>query len=491
MSESAAPSSAPAPAPAAASAPKYKEQTLRDLDPRIQRQIEAADKAIATNPGYAIEICSGVLSTNPGCIDARKILRKAQKKAAGPKPQKGMSKLFGGLTNTPFMMKSGSQLKSDPKGLMEAAEKLLAANPANVQALKMEAQAAAAMGLWGTAAFAYENIRDVEPENIENLMSYGNALVEAGRGKEAEKVGERILELSPGSGDAQALLRRASVSVTMDKGKWDEQSDFRSKLANKEQAIELEQQARLTNDADTLNALVIKLTEVVAKDPENINIYRDIIGYLKQLQRYDEALDWVRRARQLPLGRSDTTLEKLESDMTVARMRFKITELQEALAKNPDPAKQAELEAFQKSELEYRLTQTKAMVDKYPNDYGYRFDYGMLLLETGQVEQSIRELQLARRNPKVSHKAMLNLGRAYRAKGIFDLAIEQFNQAKTEMAMMSDLKKEIIYELASVYRQQRNVEKAVEEYKLIYANDIDYRDVAKIINEYYEKRTLD
>jgi tetratricopeptide (TPR) repeat protein len=97
---------------------------------------------------------------------------------------------------------------------------------------------------------------------------------------------------------------------------------------------------------------------------------------------------------------------------------------------------------------------------------------------------------MARRNPKVTNRATLFLGRAYRVKGIFDLAIEALNQAKNEMPVMNDLKKEIIYELALCYRSAGNVEKAVDEYKTIYSNDIDYKDVAKIINEYYEKKTL-
>jgi tetratricopeptide (TPR) repeat protein len=170
-------------------------------------------------------------------------------------------------------------------------------------------------------------------------------------------------------------------------------------------------------------------------------------------------------------------------------MRVKLEALEAIVA--TDPSRKVELEALRKSDLEFRVQQAKTLVDKYPNDYGYRFDYGTLLYETGQYDLSIRELQQARRNPKVSHKAMLYLGRSYRAKKIYDLAIEVLGSARTEMPVMNDLKKEIIYELAQCYRGNGNIDKAVEEYKNIYANDIDYKDVSKIINEYYEKKTLE
>ncbi len=295
--------------------------------------------------------------------------------------------------------------------------------------------------------------------------------------------------MQPGNGDAQALLRQASVAITMDKGKWDDQGDFRQKLADKDKAAELEQQARLANDPETLGRLINKLADTISREPENINLYRDIIGYLRQLHRYEDALAWVKKARQQPLGRADTTLEKLESDMTVAMMRTKLKAL-EALVVT-DPSRQGELDALRKSDLEFRVQQAKTLVDKYPNDYGYRFDYGTLLYDIGQYDLAIRELQQARRNPKVSHKAMLFLGRSYRAKKIYDLAIEVLGAARNEMPVMNDLKKEIIYELAECYRGNGNTEKAVEEFKNIYANDIDYRDVSKIINKFYETKTLD
>ena len=488
MSDPAPQTTAPDPAKApAAAAPKFKEFTLKELDPRIQKYIDQADKAVEKTPQSAIDLCNGILSQNPGALDARKVLRKAQRKLIPA--QKGMTKLFGSMTNAPFVMKASSQVKSDPKGALEAAEKLLATNPSNIQALRLSGQAAEAMGLWGTAALAYENIREIKPEDIENLHTLGLALIQAGQPKEAIKWGERILELQPGNGEAQALLRQASVAITMDKGKWDEQGDFRSKLAAANKAAELEQQARLSNDPETLGRLIAKLTETISREPENINLYRDIIGYYRQLQKFEDALEWVRKARQQPLGRADTTLEKLESDLTISLMRTKLEQLETAV--KTDPSRQGELDALRKSDLEFRVQQAKVLVDKYPNDYGFRYDYGVLLYETGQMDTAIRELQAARRNPKVSHKAMLYLGRSYRAKKIYDLAIEVLNTASTEMPVMNDLKKEIIYELANCYRGNGNVEKAVEQYKNIYANDIDYKDVAAIINRFYEKKTLD
>ena len=56
-----------------------KKVALTELDPRLQKQITAADQQLKTNPQYAVEVLSGILARNPGCIDVRRSLRKAQK----------------------------------------------------------------------------------------------------------------------------------------------------------------------------------------------------------------------------------------------------------------------------------------------------------------------------------------------------------------------------------------------------------------------------
>jgi tetratricopeptide (TPR) repeat protein len=394
------------------------------------------------------------------------------------------------LTKTPFAFRASAQVKSNPRGSLDEAEKLITQNPANVQAHQLLGAAATALGMMQTAVFAYECVRELEPDNIKNLLALAGAMMDAGQNKEAIKVCDHILDLAPGNGDAQALVRKASVSISMDKGKWEEQGgDFRSKLADADTAAKLEQANRTVNDADTAAALIADLTVKVEKEPENMTYYRDIIGHYKQQGRFDDALVWVRKARQMPQGKADATFEKWETDFVTATMKTKITELETALAAGPDPEKQKALDELRKQELEFRLQQAKVMVDKYPNDYGYRYEYGTLLYETGQIDAAIRELQFSRRNPKVAQQAMLQLGRAYRKKGILDLAEEQLESAKREITAMNDLKKEVIYELGTVYQENKKADKAIDEFKAIYANDIDYRDVAKIINDYYEKKS--
>ena len=53
------------------------ETTLKDLDPRLQKQLQSADQSVARgNPAVAVDICSSLIEKYSECVDIRKTLRK-------------------------------------------------------------------------------------------------------------------------------------------------------------------------------------------------------------------------------------------------------------------------------------------------------------------------------------------------------------------------------------------------------------------------------
>ena len=52
---------------------------------------------------------------------------------------------------------------------------------------------------------------------------------------------------------------------------------------------------------------------------------------------------------------------------------------------------------------------------------------------------------------------------------------------------MDETKKSVVYELASCYEAMGKPEEAITEYKLIYGEDIGYRDVGEKITAHYSK----
>ena len=51
---------------------------ITQLDPRQVKQLDAADKASLSNPGYSVEVYAAILKQSPGCLELRKKLRALQ-----------------------------------------------------------------------------------------------------------------------------------------------------------------------------------------------------------------------------------------------------------------------------------------------------------------------------------------------------------------------------------------------------------------------------
>jgi tetratricopeptide (TPR) repeat protein len=164
--------------------------------------------------------------------------------------------------------------------------------------------------------------------------------------------------------------------------------------------------------------------------------------------------------------------------------------LEKACTQDPQNQEWAKsLETANLTKKQYQFNQLESLVQRYPNDYGYRYELGLILFEEGKFDNCLQHFQLAQRNAKVRLDAILYLGRSYSRKGFYDMAIEQFSILKSEIQVMDDRKKEAIYELGCCYESMGNKDKAFEEFKAVYSADISFRDVADKINTFYQTKT--
>jgi tetratricopeptide (TPR) repeat protein len=227
--------------------------------------------------------------------------------------------------------------------------------------------------------------------------------------------------------------------------------------------------------------LAAEARERVAREPDNLNNYRSLAQAYRGLGQFEEAVHWVQKARQRPAGAADPGLEKLESELRIARLEAQIQEL-EADASQPET-----LAVARAGLAAQRLADAQAFVEKYPNDHAVRLELGHLLAAAGQFEAAVAQFQLAQRNPKVRVAALVGMGRCFCGKRLFDLAVSQLEAARAELAVMDDAKKEVVYELGLCFEAMGQAEQAIAEFKAIYAVDIGYRDVAARINAFYAK----
>jgi tetratricopeptide (TPR) repeat protein len=460
------------------------EVSVTSLDPRVQKQIENAQTALQRgNFDYVIDVTAQVLKTAPGCLPVRKLQRTAQMKVHQAKSGKMFTKAFGSVTQAGFLFGSGSK---DPNKALENAEKLLANDPTNVAGLRLLADAAKGLDLPNTVAWVWECVHELQPNDRDALLSMGEAYYAVKNAKDALRAADLILKMRPQDGEAMTLMRKASILQTEDKGKWDDKGSFRDKLKDAAQAVSLEQAAKVVTSEEMTQRLIKEATERHQQQPESLDHIRAIADGYRRLNNLPEALVWIRKARELPAGKADTALEKLESDLRTAQVEHDIKALEAELVKTPNaPALQAKLETAKGELAQFKLAEAKSFVERYPNDYAARFTLANLYFDAHDYQNALANYQQALKNPKTRVPSLTGMGKSFKARKMFDLAVAQLQNAKTEVPQMDDVKKEIIYELGDCYEKMGKKEEAINEFKLIYAEDIGYRDVADKINAFY------
>lgn len=458
------------------------EVAVSSLDPRVQKQLESAQNALQRgNFDYVVDVTAQILKLNPGCLPVRKLQRAALVRRAGAR-NKALGTVFGfwGQARSAFVK------KDNPSAMLTAAEEILRKDPYNVPALKLMAEAAEKLAFKGTAVFAREAVAELSPGNVEAMLALGEAYYGGGRPKDALAMADEILKVKAQDGEALKLMRKAAIAQTTEKGNWEDAGSFREKLRDEATAVSLEQAAKVVASDEMMERLLAEAVGRVEAQPDNLTNYRNVIDLLRKQDRVEEALEWVEKARGIPAGAADASLERTGSDLRASLLKREVAAAGEELRSKPgDAAAALKLTAAEEKLRVFQLGEAKAFVERYPNDYGARFVLAELFFKEGDYEQAIANYQQAQKNPKVRLQALSGMGRAFKARRMFDLAVAQFQMAKSEMGLMDDLKKEVIYELASCFEAMDKKEQAIEEYKVIYSDDIGFRDVADKINAYY------
>lgn len=461
------------------------EVPITALEPRQQKMVENARVALErANFDYVIEVTTQVLKASPGCLPVRRLQRVAQLRQARAVKGGFMAKVSSGLSTAPFMFGGG---RKDPARLLAAAEASLARDPTNVVALKLLAEAAQGLGLRETAAFALDAVREIEPANRANLLALGEAWFAAGCMADALKTADEILRLDPVSPEAQTLMRKASVAQTVAKVGWEKTGTFREKLRTEPAASAASGGSVPHSAATTRNALAEALA-AADREPQNLNHYRTVAQVYRQLGNLDAALEWIRKARQQPVGRTDPTLEKNESELATAVLEQRAGMAGAAAAASPGAAALQAQAATARDELAaFKLAEARRAVERYPNDTAARYSLGALLLEAGEIDGAIAQFQQAQKGAPVRIASLVGLGRCFKAKRLYDLAVVQFGAARAELGPMDDLKKEITYELGLCYESLGRPDAAIVEFKAVYGEDIGFRDVAEKINAFFAR----
>lgn len=458
------------------------EITDKDL-PRSERAywLKALSAVEVKNHGYAVTLLQAVLKEHPGFLAARELLRKCEGiLTGGPKKKQ---KIFG-MESGGAGMKLQSTAKKEPAAAVILIEKELEKDPYNDGLNDLLHDCLVKMELFDSAAFALETLHKTNPTNTKNLHKLALFYRERGRPDLAGEIYNDILKVTPTDSLAVKGSKDCAAQHSMQRQNWSENSSVRDLMKDQSELQALEAAARAGMTMDQMIEKRDRLIGRYNEDPNNLGNSKELAAIFEQLEDWENAAAFYDWAYNLSNG--DAALKARARQMSDKFIAQQIKTLQTAVEADPGNAElSAQLSEIMKSRAAEMVVNAKQRVDENPTDPQLRFELGVALHNAGDHSAAIPHLQQAKSNPHIRTRVLLLLGRTFRAKAMYDLALKQLSDALADLHAMDNTKKEVLFEKGLIHEQIGDHSAALDCFKQIYEVDYGYRDVAHRVESSY------
>jgi tetratricopeptide (TPR) repeat protein len=445
-----------------------------DLSKHIQKADEAAKRR---NWALAVGLYQQMLDLDPDLEAARAGLRKALDNKFEGKKGGGPLALVQGFM--PLISAGICKLTKNWGGRARNLERYLALAPFDIGRCLALGESLYRSGAPNSAYVVYRHLGERLGADGRQGTHAGQAVIawchagavahELKRLDEAMQCYEQAIAINPRDQDALRARKNLSAEGQLGGGYATAKSS-RELLKDEEGQAELEKSHRIHKSTDEISADLAAAEAQLTATPDDIDALRRV-GEMRAIKGdIGGALDCLEKA--LKAAPDDLKLLTSVTDLQVKEIRVELDKAN----KLGDDAKAERLEE-KISGLRTGVAKKKAEV--HPTDLGLRHALGVLYLEGGDLDGGIAELQKSVKDPRHRLEALLHLGRAFRAKGMHDLARGQLEKALEVAGTQHARTLELLYELGELSEADDKVADARGFYSRILEVDIGYKDVSR------------
>lgn len=300
----------------------------------------------------------------------------------------------------------------------------------------------------------------VSPKKIETLQK----LIKQGKISSAIKNAKAIIQKDPQNYLAHYYLGKAylkdkkSELALMELKYVDQHAVFDANLSELEFRQEIAPLYTKFNQPDEALKQYLLLTKLNPRDAEN---FYNVARIYEAKGKSDAALGFYDKTIKL-------NKRHVKAHAAMGLLLFRAKQLQEA-----------------KKEIDLAISLS-------PETFSSYYYLGKILKENKDFPGAVKAFEKAQRDSEFRQKALIECGTCYMAGNSIDNAINCFERAIS--SVKDSEKQETIYAryfLASCYEKTRKIEKAIEQWELIYAKNHSFRDVAAKLSEYKDLQAND
>ncbi len=296
---------------------------------------------------------------------------------------------------------------------------------------------------------------------------------------------QKASRLKPDDAELANEFKNLSAELTMARGKYDTDGDFRGSIKNREEQEELHSQAGVVKSEDYRLRTVESARRRLAQNPEIPKNIFDLADALSDMQSDEAENDAIELLENAYRSKSDFSFKQRAGLLRAKQLRRKIRQAKKALEANPNhtqaKAVLTQLTArLDSTELEHYRT----CMQNYPTDLKAKYEYAVRLARNRKYNEAIPLLQEAEKDPRRKIASMNQIGVCFFMKGWFADAIDVLNKAMEAYQIKDDATaKELRYNLARAHEEKGEKEKALEIYRRIAQTDFSYKDVSQRVDK--------
>ena len=396
----------------------------------------------------------------------------------------------------PSMVEKMKHLRGKtPLEQMLNAEYLFAKDPEHLPYGEAMLKAAVAGGYKKTANWianlVFQTNNAAQKPSAQTYILLKDSYAALGQFDKAVVACQRASRLRPEDGELADEFKNLSAELTMARGKYDKEGDFRKAIKDREGQEKLHAQASVVKTEDYRFKAVEDARRKMAQNP---NMPANIFGLadaLSDMETDQAENDAIALLESTYITKKDFSYKQRAGQLRIKQLKRKIREAKATLETNPDDAQtKAALEQLSGQLNNAELEHYQLSVQNYPTNLAAKYEYALRLVRNEQYNEAIPLFQEAQKDPRRKIASMSKIGFCFFMKGWLADAIDVFSKAIESHELKDDAAgKELRYNLARAYEQQGETEKALEIYRKIAQLDFAYKDVSQRVDKLRSQKT--
>jgi tetratricopeptide (TPR) repeat protein len=457
------------------------------IDPMIARATsffqKARNAAEKENFDYAIELYLDGIRCTPDALEAGHL---PLCELALKRQMKGGKK--------PSMVEKVKRLRGKTcLDQMINAEYLFAKDPNNLQFAEAMTKAAVAGGFKKTADWIANytfqaNNTSVKP-SVQTYLKLTDAYKELGHMDKALAACQQALRLKPKDDNLNEMLKNLTAEVTVSRGRYDQDGDFRNSIKDVETQEKLHANRNYIRTEDYRLKAVNDAKKALGRNPDlSSNIFKlaEVLVDLNEEKYENEAIKLLETTYQ---RKKDFSYKKKAGEIRIRMAKQKLRNTRHELEKNPENPEIKAIETTLSDQLNnIELEHFKLCVQNYPTDLHAKYEYAIRLVYDKKYDEAIPVFQESQKDPRHRISALGKIGTCFFEKSWFNDAIDVFKRALDSYEIKEDsIAKDLRYNLARAYEEDGKDDKALEMYRKLAQLDFTYKDVRQRVDKLRNK----